>query len=234
MSDKNYVNHEVQTLKALYKEGQPNNDQHKFQNELQKIASSHPDELKAVMKTLQRAGEHKTNGKFDEHLPQILLYTSGKNDKVSSILVSEQNKYGETGGRHDHFYSVNGKEVKLNEESTKELNERHNIQFNSANEMQEMRLKNQALVDIEAAKGQLVWKEASNGKIYPLNPESSSHVLTEDKLPADKPFSDNCKLWGRKDAMERWVANVTGRENLIQKAISTSERLYQHHRLTEK
>ncbi len=235
MTDKNYVNHEVQALKGLYKEGQKTNDQHKFQDELQKIVSGHPGELKAVVQGLQKAGEHHNRNRdnFDSHLPQVEFHTgTGKNNgKIVQINVSEQNRFGETGGRHDHAFLVNGKQVEENKTISKELNDRHNISFNADNEIADMTHKNQAKVDIEAAKGNLVWKEASNGKLYPLNPESSSHVLTESKEPAEKPFSDNCHAWGRTDAMKRWTNFITGNENIIEKAISVSERIYQAGRI---
>lgn len=234
MTDKSYVEREVQTLKGLYKEGEKSNDQHKFQDELQNLATKHPEELKSVLYQLKAAGDHKSKGHYDSNLPHIDIFMGEGKDagKVKQIDVMEQNKYAERGGLHDHSYMVRGKEIVLNKEYTKELNQRNNDLFNPVHELQDMKLRFQPKVDEEAAKGDLVWKRASNGKLYPLNPESTSHVLSEDKsMPAEKPFSDSCQQWGRTDAMARYAAHMTGNENIVQKIVDAVEKLNQFGRL---
>lgn len=237
MQDRNFIKNEVQELKSAFKNDQAHEGQHKFQDELQKIASQHPSELKTVLQGLKAAGDHvvakSENGNvFNSSLPHVELdMGKGKEaGQVKHISASTQNKFGEMGGLKDEVFDVNGKNVQVNEYETSRLRNLHNVMFNPAKELYDAKVKQQDRVDIEAQKGHLVWEKASNGRVYPLDPETSSHIMKDLKYPgteADKVFADNCKLWGRSTAKDRYIAIMNNKENLIDQAISAVERIYQ-------
>lgn len=237
MQERSYIKNEVQNLKNAFKNDQAHEGQHKFQDELQQIASQHPAEMKAVLQNLKAAGDHFTKADGSKHFNSSLPHVEfdmfkGKDaGHVKSVSVSSQNKYGEMGGLKDVAYSVSGKNVQVNDYETQRLRSEHNVLFNPANELYDAKVRMQNKVDVEAQKGNLVWEKASNGRVYPLNPETSSHVMHEIKYQgsaADKVFADNCGLWGRSSAMDRYNAAMTNKENVVQKAISFAEKLYQN------
>lgn len=226
MSDKNYANHEVQSLKALYRDDQKSNG-HKFQDELQNIVRENPGQLKAVVKQMEQACEHKgKNGRVDSTLPQLDIYMD--HGKVTQIDVKSQDKGGVPNGKDFDRFLINGKNVINDQEAGKHEAKRIGESYFPTADLQDLQKKNQVKIDEEANKGNLVWANI-DGKSYPMDPEYRGrlHPAQDAGNSSSVGFQASWINQGRQDAVERYRAWLDKDESVVQQMIDTGEKVWQ-------